>query len=86
MFTEICGWLGCILLAVCGAPEAWKAFTEKHTGLTWGLLLMWFFGELLAMVYCIDLGKWPLLFNYGINITILLPVLWYKTFPGKKIN
>ncbi len=84
MFFEICGWLGCILLAVCGLPEAWSAYKNKRTGLTWGLLLMWFFGEILAMIYCGSLGSWPLLFNYGVNITILLPVLWYKMYPGNK--
>ena len=82
MFFEICGWIGCVLLAVCGLPEAIKALREKNTGLTWGLLLMWFFGEVLAMIYCASLGSWPLLFNYGVNITILIPVLWYKCWPG----
>lgn len=83
MFFELCGWAGCILLAVCGVPEAIKAFREKSTGLTWGLLLMWFFGELLALIYCANLGKWPLVLNYTVNIIILLPVLWYKVWPGK---
>lgn len=84
MFFEICGWLGCILLAVCGAPEAYVAFKNKRTGLTWALIIMWFVGEILAGLYCVNLAKWPLVFNYTVNIIILLPVLWYKTFPGKK--
>lgn len=84
MILELCGWLGCVLLAVCGLPEAIKAIREKKTGLTWGLLLMWFVGEIFAIIYVIGLGSWPLLFNYGVNITILLPVLWYKMLPGTK--
>lgn len=82
MFFEICGWLGCILLAVCGAPEAYAAIKNKRTGLTAGLLIMWFVGEVLAMLYCYSLGSYPLLLNYGVNIAILLPVIWYKIFPG----
>lgn len=82
IFIESCGWIGCIFLAICGIPEAKAAIQTKRTGLTGGLLFMWFFGELFAMIYVAGLGSWPLLLNYGLNITILLPVIWYKFYPG----
>jgi uncharacterized protein with PQ loop repeat len=87
MFFEICGWIGCFLLAVCGLPETWAAFKNKRTGLTWGLIVMWFFGEILAMTYIWGTtANLPVLLNYAFNISLLLPVIWYKFKPGSKTN
>jgi uncharacterized protein with PQ loop repeat len=79
---ELFGWLGSALLACCGLPEAIKSLREKQSGLTWGLLLMWFIGEIFLMVYAIHLGSIPLFCNYTANVFILLPVLWYKMYPS----
>lgn len=84
MIFEICGWLGCIFLACCAAPETFSAIKNKHSGITWGLLILWFFGEVFMLIYSVSLGNWPLLLNYGANILLLLPVLWYKTYSKKK--
>jgi len=76
---EIMGWLGSILLAICGAPQAIKSYKEKHSdGLSWSFILLWAFGELFALAYVYDKLDLPLLLNYGSNILILGIILYYK--------
>jgi uncharacterized protein with PQ loop repeat len=81
---EIIGWIGSILLAFCGLPQAIESYrTKSSEGLTWGLLLMWFWGEIFTIIYIIPKWHWPLIFNYTANIIFLLVILYYKIRPGK---
>ena len=65
---EIIGWTGSILFAICGIPQALDSFKRGNSeGLTWAFLLMWFFGEVLTLIYVIPKLDWPLLFNYSCN-------------------
>ena len=81
---EIIGWIGSILLAFCGLPQAIESYrTKSSDGLTWGLLLMWFWGEIFTIIYIIPKWHWPLIFNYTANIIFLLVILYYKIRPGK---
>lgn len=76
---ETIGWIGSILFALCGVPQAFKSIKDGNSdGLSWLFLLMWFFGELLSMVYAIHLKLWPLLFNYSFNFFCLLIVIYYR--------
>ena len=80
---EIIGWIGSILLAFCGLPQAIESYrTKSSEGLTWGLLLMWFWGEIFTIIYIIPKWHWPLIFNYTANIIFLVIIIYYKIRPG----
>lgn len=81
---ETIGWLGSILLAFCGLPQAIESYkTKSSAGLTWGFISMWFFGEILTVIYIIPKWHWPLIFNYTANIIFLSVILYYKIKPKK---
>ena len=77
--VEIIGWIGSVLFAFCGLPQAVACYRAGHSrGLAWGFLLAWFFGEILTIVYVFPKQDIPLLFNYGFNFLILLVIMRYK--------
>ena len=81
---ETIGWLGSILLAFCGLPQAIESYKTKNSdGLTWGFISMWFVGEILTVIYIIPKWHWPLIFNYTANIIFLSIILYYKIKPAK---
>ena len=81
---ETIGWLGSILLAFCGLPQAWESYkTKSSEGLTWGFILMWFMGEIFTVIYIIPKWHWPLIFNYTANIIFLSVIIYYKIKPKK---
>ena len=76
---ETLGWIGSILFAICGLPQALQSVRDGHSrGLNWFFLLAWFGGEILTIAYVWPKSDWPLLFNYGINLVFLLVMLRYK--------
>lgn len=78
----ILGWLGSVCLAICGVPQAWSSYKDKHSrGISWGFLLLWAFGELFALAYVSDKLDFPLLMNYAANILIVGVILYYKKYP-----
>lgn len=78
------GWIGSILLAFCGLPQAIESFkTKSSAGLTWGFISMWFIGEICTFVYIIPKMDLPLLFNYSANIIFLCVIIYFKIRPGK---
>jgi uncharacterized protein with PQ loop repeat len=78
------GWLGSILLAFCGLPQAIESYKTKNSdGLTWGFVLMWFVGEICTFVYIIPKMDLPLLFNYSANIMFLIIIIYYKINPKR---
>ena len=81
---EYIGWIGGILLAFCGLPQAIESYkTGKSDGLTWGFLIMWGVGELFTIVYIIPKWHWPLIFNYTANIIFISIIAYYKINPRK---
>ena len=81
----ILGWIGSILLAVCGAPQAWQSYKEKNSdGISWAFLLLWGFGEIFCLGYVYDKLDLPLLMNYAINILIVGVMVYYKINPTIK--
>ena len=81
---EIIGWLGSILLAFCGLPQAIESYkTKSSEGLTWGFIGMWFFGEILTIIYILPQMVLPLIFNYTANIIFLSIIIYYKINPKK---
>lgn len=80
--TELVGWVGSLLLAFCGLPQALDSWRKgSSSGVTWGLLLMWGFGEVLTLAYVFPKMELPLIFNYTANIVFLLVIAHYKVFP-----
>lgn len=81
---ENIGWIGSILLAFCGLPQAWESIRMGHSrGLTWGFLFMWFVGELCTFAYILPKMDLPLLVNYSANIMFLIIIIFYKIKPRK---
>lgn len=81
---ETLGWLGSILLAFCGLPQAIESYkTKSSAGLTWGFIAMWFIGEIFTFVYILPKMDLPLLFNYTANILFLSVIIFYKLNPKK---
>jgi uncharacterized protein with PQ loop repeat len=76
---EIIGWIGSALLALCGIPQALKAYKEKHAnGVDWTFLAMWGIGEILTLVYVFPKWHLPLIFNYVFNIIAIGIIVYYK--------
>jgi len=81
---ETIGWIGSILLAFCGLPQAIESYKTKNSdGLTWGFLIMWGVGELFTIVYIIPKWHWPLIFNYTANIIFISIIVYYKLKPKR---
>jgi uncharacterized protein with PQ loop repeat len=81
---DIIGYIGSILLAICGLPQAIESFkTKSSEGLTWGFILLWFFGEIFTFAYIIPKMDLPLLINYSANIIFLIIIIYYKVNPKK---
>lgn len=80
---ESLGWTGGILLAFCGLPEAIKTVMVGSCALSWGLLLMWFFGEIFVLIpVWIKIRKGWLVLNYIANIIFVVIMIYYKLFGG----
>lgn len=80
-FIYFLGWVGSILLAFCGMPQALDSYRRKSsTGITWGFIGMWFLGELFTLIYIYPKADLPLLFNYLINIFFISVIGYYKVF------
>ena len=81
---ENIGWIGSILLAFCGLPQAVESIkTKSSEGLTWGFIGMWFIGEICTFVYILPTLNLPLLFNYTANIIFLAIIIYFKLMPKK---
>jgi uncharacterized protein with PQ loop repeat len=81
---EYIGWIGSILLAFCGLPQAIESYKTKNSdGLTWGFLGMWGMGEIFTIIYIIPKWHWPLIFNYTANIIFIAIILYYKIKPKR---
>lgn len=76
------GWLGSVLLALCGLPLLWRTVADGHArGVSLGFLLMWLAGEVLTF-FCVVLRQRPrsrpLVLNYSFNLACVSIVLAYR--------
>lgn len=82
---ETLGYIGSIMLALCGLPQAIESYrTKSSEGLTWGFILLWFFGEIFTFAYILPKMDFPLLINYTANILFLAIILFYKIMGMKR--
>jgi hypothetical protein len=72
------GYIGGILLAVCAFPEAYRTIRDRECHLGWAFLLLWFSGECFMFMYSVQLNDMALLLNYGLNLVLLTPMLYFK--------
>lgn len=73
------GWVGSILLALCGLPELIRTVKDGRCHVGWGMLLTWFFGEVFVLIHVISsLNDLALVTNYTLNIAILSVMIYYK--------
>lgn len=70
------GWISSLSLILCGVPEVYAAYTSGTVGISWGLSILWFLGEITGLLYVINSRRFPLIFNYFIN-SILTGILLY---------
>lgn len=87
-FYYVMGWLGSLCLAICGVPQAMQSYKDKHShGISWGMLLLWAFGEVFALAYVFNKLDMPMMMNYSINIFVIGMMLYYKINPtGTEVN
>lgn len=79
MTLETIGWIGSVLLAICGAKEAYLAWKTKDCHISWYMLITWGLGEVLTLIPVILHIKSPfLIFNYLINSFFIGMMIYYK--------
>ena len=81
------GWLGSIMFALCGAPQAVKSYKDGHSnGLSLSFLGLWTGGEILTTIaVALDTSSSYLLFNYIVNMVFLSVILKYKFKPRSEV-
>mgnify|MGYP001193784529 FL=1 len=72
------GWIGGICLALCAIPEVISCLRKGYTGCSWGLLVLWFIGEVCLFVVELEHLYMPRLFNYLVNIACLIYLIMCK--------
>ena len=75
---EMIGYMGGLLLAICGIPEVIRTLKDSRCHLGWPFLLLWFFGEVFMITYAVHLWDFPLIFNYLFNIVLVGIMLFFK--------
>lgn len=79
MNLETIGWLGSILFAICGLPQAISCIKSGNAkGLDWFFLMAWFWGEVFTLMYIWPKSDYPLIFNYSLNLMFLMVIFKYK--------
>ena len=73
------GWLGSVLLSICGMQEAYKAYVTKECHIGWFMLITWGLGEILTLLAIFkDAPLGYLILNYGLNIAFISVMVYYK--------
>jgi len=76
------GIIGSILLAASALPQAIESYRYKNSdGLTLGFVSMWFWGEVLMLIYLIPKQDIILIANYVINLFLVTVIARYKLWP-----
>lgn len=85
------GWIGAILFSCCGIPQAVKTYqTRSCSDISWGFLGMWLGGEIFTCIYVVwenvlrNFFQIPLLFNYVLNIIIIVYLIFAKVYYKEK--
>ncbi len=70
---SILTWLGAVLLACCGIPQAWRAWRAPAStrGLSWFFLGSWGLGELAMFAGLLNVVSLHVLANYAGNVVLI---------------
>ena len=78
-------YFGSILLAICAAPLAYRAYKDGHSaGVDSLFLLIWLLGEIFTLSYVVYKLDIPLILNYSLNLFFIGVVIYYKVKPRKE--
>ena len=73
------GWIGSLFLGICALPETIRTVKDKRCHVGWGMLLLWYFGELFVFFHVLfNIHDLALLTNYLLNIILITIMLYYK--------
>ena len=72
------GWIGGVCMALCAVPEVVQCLRKGYTGCSWGLLILWFVGEVCLFAVELQHMYVPRLFNYLVNIGCLIYLIKCK--------
>jgi len=75
ILTELLGWIGSIMLAVCALPAAYSAWKDKRCQYDKLFILIWFWGEVVLLGYALLTKQWLLVPNYCVNI-LSIAIIW----------
>ena len=83
--NEIVGWAGSIMLSVCAVPQVYRTWRTRKAGdLSWGFLILWFFGEIFTFAYILvgdflsQVFHLPLYLNYLLNTLLVVYLIYAK--------
>ncbi len=82
--ADAIGWLGSVMFAVCGAPQAWKCFVAGNAeGISPWFIALWLGGEICYVVSVKMKFGWVLwmMLNYFVNIFFASVIAFYLLFP-----
>lgn len=79
---EAIGWIGGVLLAICGLPQAYRTYKCGRSDLSSLFIWMWFLGELLTFIYILPFGSYALYLNYSVNLIATSVILFYHIRTG----
>ena len=75
---NIIGLIGGVLLSFCGLPEMIRTIKDQYCHVGWGFLSIWISGEILTLVYGIQIDQFPLIMNCSFNILIISVMIFFK--------
>ena len=75
---ETIGYLGSLLLTVCGIPEVIRTIKDSKCHLGWSMIVLWTLGEVFMITYAFYLWNGPLIMNYTFNFFVVGIMLFYK--------
>jgi hypothetical protein len=80
------GVVGAVLLALCGAPQAWQAYRDGHArGVSGWFLSMWGVGctAMLYHVLAVHASDVALVANYVFNVSLVAIIARFKVWPRR---
>lgn len=74
MILELCGFFGNLFLSICGIPLLIDTLKGKSFT-SWKFLLVWFFGEILAIIFAIAKDySYFIIGNYALSIILIVSI------------
>ena len=75
---ELFSLIGSLCLALCSVPELIRTIKNKKCGIGWGMIGLWFVGEILVFIYLLHKQEYILCINYTLNMLIVSILIHYK--------